>query len=203
MTMKSNTIHNVDEIALCLQHGDVVLLPTDTVYGLAVMPEFDHAVDRVYAMKRRPRAAPLPIMVASEDDLAQLGVDLTPACISFLRSGLMPGALTLVMGFKDRPTPDWLSGRDEVAIRIPDDERLLAVLRQTGPLYVTSANTHGVSTPESMADILLQLNGAPDMALDGGDRSTVPSTVINCRCQPPKIERKGLTPLSDLEQFLK
>ncbi len=201
--MKSKTNHDIDEIVNCLQHGGIVLMPTDTVYGLAVLPVFDHAVDRLYALKRRPRTTQLPIMVASEDDLVLMGLDLNPTCIRFLRSGLMPGALTLALGFKDRPVPEWLAGREEVAIRIPDDEQLLEVLRATGPLYVTSANTHGVSTPESLADILLQLNGAPDLAIDGGDRATVPSTLVNCRCRPPVIEREGMIPRAELEAYLK
>jgi L-threonylcarbamoyladenylate synthase len=196
-------IDDADEIVSCLQHGGVVLLPTDTVYGLAVLPVFDHAVDRLYALKRRPRSLPLPIMVASEDDLALMGVALNESAKGLLRSGLMPGALTLAMGFQDRPAPSWLVGREEIAIRIPDDEQLLAVLRVTGPLFVTSANIHGVQTPESMLDILQMLDGKPDLAVDGGPRATVPSTLVNCRVQPPVIEREGIVSRAELEEFLK
>ena len=87
-----------------------------------------------------------------------------------------------------------LAGREEVAIRIPDDDRVLAVLRRTGPLLVTSANLHGAATPESLADALAQLDGAPDLAIDGGSLNTVPSTLVNCRRDPPVVEREGAIP---------
>jgi L-threonylcarbamoyladenylate synthase len=99
--------------------------------------------------------------------------------------------------------PPWLAGRDEVAFRIPDDVRLLAVLRRTGPLFVTSANTHGAATPESLGDALAQLDGAPDLAIDGGTLDTVPSTLLNCRLHPPLVEREGAISQATLMALLR
>ena len=97
----------------------------------------------------------------------------------------------------------WLEGRDEVAIRIPDDERLLAVLRATGPLLVTSANASGQPiTPPLVVDILPQLQGQPDLVVDGGSIKTIPSTLVNCRKDPPQIEREGVIATSEIMAVL-
>ena len=96
----------------------------------------------------------------------------------------------------------WLEGRDEIAVRIPDDERLLAILRATGPLLVTSANAHGSGTPETLAGALSQLDGAPDLAIDGGLLQVVPSTLVNCRREPPVVEREGAIPAREIEEIL-
>ena len=192
----------VEEIVECLENGGVVLLPTDTVYGLAVSPNFDASIDRLFALKRRPRNVNLPIMVASDAELEPLGFAVSESARRLLRSPLIPGSLTLAMGFSSDYRPPWLAGRDEAAVRIPNDERLLAVLRKTGPLLVTSANAHSAGTPDNIRDILAQLDGAPDLSLDGGALKTIASTLVNCRVDPPAIERLGVVPESEVLKYL-
>jgi L-threonylcarbamoyladenylate synthase len=191
-----------DSIVECLENGGVVLLPTDTVYGLAVSPKFDEAIDRLFALKRRPRNVNLPIMVASDEEFEPLGFEVSESARRLLRSPLIPGSLTLAMGFNSEYRPDWLAGREEAAVRIPNDERLLSVLRMTGPLLVTSANAHSAETPDNVADILAQLDGAPDLVIDGGTLRTTASTLVNCRVDPPRIERLGVVPESEVLKYL-
>ena len=193
---------SVDEIVACLENGGVVLLPTDTVYGLAVSPNFDESIDRLFALKRRPRNVNLPIMVASDEELEPLGFEVSESARRLLRSPLIPGSLTLAMGFHSDYRPHWLAGRDEAAVRIPNDERLLAVLRKAGPLLVTSANAHSADTPDNVRDILAQLDGAPDMSIDGGTLKTTASTLVNCRVEPPVIERLGVVAESEVFRYL-
>jgi L-threonylcarbamoyladenylate synthase len=192
----------IEEIVACLQTGGVVLIPTDTVYGLAVSPNFDESIDRLFALKRRPRNVNLPIMVASDAELEPLGFEVSDSARRLLRSPLIPGSLTLAMGFSSDFRPAWLAGRDEAAVRIPNDERLLAVLRKTGPLLVTSANAHSAETPDNVADILAQLDGAPDLSIDGGTLRTTASTLVNCRVDPPLIERLGVVPEAEVLKYL-
>src|SRR6476469_3251204 len=192
----------IDEIVECLGNGGVVLLPTDTVYGLAVSPKFDESITRLFALKRRPRNVNLPIMVASDAELETLGFEVSESARRLLRSPLIPGSLTLAMGFSSEYRPAWLAGREEAAVRIPNDERLLSVLRQTGPLLVTSANAHSADTPDNVEDILAQLDGAPDLSIDGGTLRTTASTLVNCRVDPPVIERLGVVPESEVLRYL-
>ncbi len=195
----------VDEIVTCLMAGGIVLIPTDTVYGLAVCPRFSESVDRLYALKSRPRNRNLPIMVADIKDLELLGVEINKRAMQLLTSRYVPGAITLAMGFlKKGPLLPWLSGRDEVAVRIPNDARLLSVLKKTGPLLVTSANRHGHPiTPDNIEEILSQLDGEPDIVIDGGKIKTTPSTLINCHCDPPIVEREGVISQSELSKYLR
>ena len=192
----------VAQVARCLQGGGVVLLPTDTVYGLAALPTFPQSIERIYALKGRPKDANLPVMLASEDAIESLGVDINDTARRLLHSDLVPGALTLVMGFRGASVPEWLKGRVEVALRIPDDHLLLAILQRTGPALVTSANAHGACTPERLAEVLAQLEGTPDLAIDGGVLQSVPSTLVNCRFEPPVIEREGAISAEEIMERL-
>jgi L-threonylcarbamoyladenylate synthase len=97
----------------------------------------------------------------------------------------------------------WLAGREEFAVRMPDDGRLLAILRATGPLLVTSANLHAQQVREAVPDILAHLAGEPDLVIDDGNRATVPSTLVNCRRVPPVVERAGAVPAEEIEAILR
>ncbi|MDR2585030.1 MAG: threonylcarbamoyl-AMP synthase [Prevotellaceae bacterium] len=187
-----------------LQNGGVVLIATDTVYGLAALPTSEGAVKKIYSLKNRPQNMFLPIMVANMRDLELLGLDINPIAQKIFASNLVPGAITFVLGFKEgSKKPSWLETREEIATRIPDNQLLLSVLRETGPLLVTSANKHGLPvTQAKVTDILAELNGTPDLVVEDGEGKESPSTIINCRHNPPIIERAGLIPLSVINNIL-
>ena len=194
---------NSNDIVKCLLEGGVALIPTDTVYGLAASPLFPKAVSRIFELKARPQTHNLPIMVASVQQMEEMGLDLTPIVRKILASTYVPGDITIVLGFKQDPSVSWLQGREEVAVRIPNHAQLLEILQKTGPLLVTSANKHGVpSTPTIISEILSQLNGTPDGIIDGGLVENIPSTIINCRVNPPVIERNGRIVYEDLLNLL-
>ena len=196
--------NKVNQILEVLRNGGAVLIATDTVYGLAAIPTIEEAVEKVYALKCRPRNMFLPIMVANMLDLEALGLDINTNAQKLFNSDLVPGAITFVLGFKDESLkPYWLATREEIATRIPDNELLLSVLRATGPLLVTSANKHGLPvTQAKVEDILAELNGVPDLVIEDGEGKEVPSTIINCRFDPPVIERNGMIPESVIYHIL-
>lgn len=185
----------------CLVHGGVVLVPTDTVYGLAVHPEREDAIERLFALKQRPKTRSLPVMVASVFDLASLGVKITEAA-SKLMGAFFPGPLSLALGLLEGAAPSWLAGRTEIAVRVPAEEVMLDILRATGPLLVTSANIHAQETAESVPAILAAFEGRPDLVIDGGVRNVVPSTLVNCNLPVPVIERVGAISKEQIEQVL-
>jgi L-threonylcarbamoyladenylate synthase len=189
------------QVVATLRAGGIVLLPTDTVYGLAVHPEHDDALARLFALKQRPLSRNIPIMVATAEQAEELGADVTAPARQLL-AAFSPGPLTVALGLDPATAPAWLDGRDEIAIRIPDDEFLLAVLRGAGPLLVTSANRHGQETPEACADVLAQLDGSPDLVIDDGPRATVPSTLVNCNLPEPRVERVGAVPADQIAKVL-
>lgn len=196
------TSPTIETVAECLIDGGVVLIPTDTVLGLAVSPAHPQAVDRLYALKDRPREKNLPIMAASPDQIDALGGIRTNAADRLISSGLMPGALTLVLGLDPTRTPNWLSGREEIAFRIPDEPFLRAVLGKTGPLMLTSANRSGHDTPATSDAATAQLTGQPDLVVAGESRAAAPSTIVNCRTSPVTIERQGAIPAARIFEIL-
>lgn len=186
----------------CLVAGGVVLIPTDTVYGLAVHPTRDDAAARLFAMKRRPLSRNLPIMVASASEIKSLGVEITDPARRLIEA-FFPGPLSLALGLRPGAAPGWLAGRVEVAVRVPSDPAAVAILEATGPLLATSANIHQEATAESVAQILATLDGEPDLVVDGGDRDVVPSTLVNCNLPVPVIERVGAVSREEIEQVLR
>jgi L-threonylcarbamoyladenylate synthase len=183
--------HTVHEAKTTLLAGGVLLLATDTVLGLVALPSDSGAIDKVYALKQRPREKNLPLMVASADQIEGLGGQLTPSAQACLNSAYMPGPLTIAIEVNTSACPSWLLGRTECAIRIPEDAFLLSLLNDLGPLMVTSANLSGQDTPQTTKQAMAQLNGTPNYVVHGTAKSHVPSTLVNCRVSPAKIERIG------------
>jgi L-threonylcarbamoyladenylate synthase len=185
-----------------LQNGGVVVVPTDTVYGLAVRPEDGDAVRAVYRAKGRPGGMHLPVLAASLDQVCALGIDMTSAA-GTLAARWWPGPLTLAFGFAaGSPRPDWLAGRDEVAVRIPDHPFLRGLLRATGVLLVTSANPHGAPTARVAGDVAASLGDTVDLIVDGGELTEVPSTLVNVRGEQAVVEREGAIPRSEIDDAL-
>lgn len=190
------------EAQQALVSGGVVLLATDTVLGLVALPSDSTAVDKVYALKKRPRDKNLPIIVASADQITAFGGQISPSARACLNSKHMPGPLTIAIELQTEIAPSWLSGRAECAIRIPDDALLLALLTNLGPLMATSANLSGRDTPHTTDEAVIQLNGTPDYVVAGQAKSQAPSTLVNCRISPPKIERIGAVSEAEIAAIL-
>jgi L-threonylcarbamoyladenylate synthase len=174
-----------------LREGGVIVVPTDTVYGLAARPDDGTAVAAVYRAKGRPEGMHLPVLAASLDQVRALGVEFGGAA-ERLAALWWPGPLTLAFGFAGGPErPAWLNGRDEVAVRVPDHDFLRAVLTWTGVLVVTSANLHGEPTPRTASDAAAVLGTSVDLIVDGGRLAEVPSTLVNVRGAAAVVEREG------------
>jgi L-threonylcarbamoyladenylate synthase len=180
----------VSDTVDALRSGGVVLLPTDTVYGLLCLPTAGEAVEQVFTMKRRPTNWRLPIIVADlEQAMQSLPLDWTPEAIA-LAHAFWPGPLTIAC--KVRPSAkEWLAGRDEAAVRAPTHDFVQSLARILGPLLMTSANQHGQDTPHTMEAALAGLVEPPALAIDGGTLTGAPSTLVNTNLPVPAIEREG------------
>lgn len=193
----------IDEIVATISKGGVVLLPTDTVYGLLADPKSEKGIALIFEAKARPLSQNLPFLFSSIGQLEVMGLDINVQAKKLLSSPLVPGALSLVLGFSDTRRLGWLSGREEVAVRMPDDERLLKILARSGPLLATSANLHGSSPmPTAVPDILLELAVPPSLVIDEGQIGEIPSSIVNCRSHPAVIERVGAIPAKDIFEVL-
>ena len=178
-----------------LRAGGLVILPTDTVYGIGCNAADAAAVERLLAAKGRGRQMPPPVLVSDPDDLTGI-VAQVPEAARALMEAFWPGALTLVLDAA--PGLEWDLGETggTVAVRVPDHPLARAVLRATGPMAVTSANRTG-ERPATDADAARRAFPRRDvLVLDGGPTpGPVPSTIISLageRALAPVVVRDGL-----------
>ena len=176
-------------VAAALERGGVAVIPTDTVYGLVCLPSWPEAVQRVFALKGRPPERRLPVIVGSQAEIDSLGVEFGDEAAR-AAAAFWPGALTIIVGVCE-PKVDWLAGRDEVAIRMPESDLVRALTALIGPFLMTSANAHGGGTLSTLRAVLVDLAGQPDVAVDGGPLSLISSTLVNVNLPEPVIEREG------------
>lgn len=143
--------------------GGVVLIPTESHYGLGVDPRRPEAVARVFELKGRPGGRALPVVCSDWEQVDSL-VEI-PQIHRVKLARVWPAALTVVAPCRSRVPA---SSTDTLAVRIPDLDRLRALLYRVGPLTATSANGHGEPPSPSVAGALGSLRGIPDLVLDGG-----------------------------------
>jgi len=170
-----------------LGRGEVLGVPTDTVYGLAVDVWAAGATARLFEVKGRPHSLELPVLVAGPEQALRLA-DPPPAA-RLLMDRFWPGALTVVVG--RRPGLGLALGGDDatVGLRCPDHPVPLALCRAGGPLAATSANLHG-APPATAASGVARLAGVA-LVLDAGVCPARPSTVVACLNDRPVLLRPG------------
>ena len=191
----------IEYTASILLDDGVVLIPTDTVYGLICMPKSTLAIEMIFKMKQRPINRHLPIIVADQIQAeSELPLIWNEAAQS-LASAFWPGALTLACGIRENHI-EWLDGRVEAGIRAPNYPLIQGLARKLGPLLMTSANQHGEETPHTIEGALDSLAFQPSLIIDGGQLSGAPSTLVNVNLPIPAIERAGTIPNSEIERIL-
>jgi L-threonylcarbamoyladenylate synthase len=193
----------VQRAAETLARGGVVALPTDTVYGLAARADSDDAVERLFAVKRRPETNPLPILLPAASSLPRAASEV-PAAAAVLAAAFWPGPLTLVLPRVEEISSLVTAGLPTVGVRVPDDAVARAVLRACGFLVaVTSANLAGEPPATDDIGVISQLGGAVDLVLAAGTcPGGVPSTVVRVEDGEPVILRPGALSLETLRAAL-
>ena len=181
--------------AEALREGRLVVLPTDTLYGIGADAFNREAVERLLAVKGRGRHMPPPVLVGDIRTIDGLAIDV-PDYVRRLVEAFWPGPLTVVL--KAQPSLTWDLGdtNGTVALRMPDHELALALLREVGPMAVSSANVTGWPAARTMVEAATQLGSAVFVYLDGGPVGEgLPSTILDCTGEEPVILREGaLTP---------
>lgn len=182
-----------------IRRGQIVVFPTDTVYGLGCRIDDERAVRRIFEIKRRPLTDALPILLAGPDQL-DLYVRLVPADAYRLIARYWPGPLTLVMLRSSRIPPLVAGGGDTVAIRVPGHPIPRALIRGAGvPIVGTSANSHGMAVPVTAQHAVYDLGDWVDLVIDGGRAAAGrESTVIDLTGGMPRVIREGAIPAREL-----
>jgi tRNA threonylcarbamoyl adenosine modification protein (Sua5/YciO/YrdC/YwlC family) len=188
-----------DEAVRLLRAGEVVALPTDTVYGVAVDAFAHGGADRLFAAKQRDRAVAIPVLVADPADLEALVEGAVSLAAKRLADRFWPGALTLVLPRAEHLRDHDLGGdADTIGVRCPDHRLVRALCREVGPLATTSANRHKEPTPPDAAGVADALADAVALVLDGGSCTGAPSTVVSVTDDAVAVLREGRIPARDL-----
>lgn len=189
---------SIDEAVHAIARGELVVLPTDTVYGIGADAFSPPAVGRVLAAKGRGRHMPPPVLVGHERTLDGLATDVS-ADVRALVEAFWPGGLTVIC--RAQPSLAWDLGetRGTVALRMPDHDVALALLRRTGPLAVSSANRTGAPAASSVQEAVEQLGGAVAVYLDGGPApGGVASTIVDATGPLLRVVREGAVATDEL-----
>jgi tRNA threonylcarbamoyl adenosine modification protein (Sua5/YciO/YrdC/YwlC family) len=178
----------LDDAVTAIRGGGVVVVPTDTVYGVVCDPADAAAVERIYEIKRRPETLELTVLCADPADVED-DVELTSEA-RLLAGAYWPGPLSMVMRVRGRRWEIPRTGRS-LSCRVPNHALMLELLHRTGPLASTSANRHGQPAAVSAMEARVAFGADIDIVLDGGTASGRPSTIIDCTTTPPRVLRDG------------
>lgn len=191
--------NNRSVATVLLREGGVVAYPTDTVYGLGAVVFDDEAVSTMFSIKGRDRSQGVPVLIASESQLAEVA-DGVPDPALALAARFWPGALTLVLRRSPGLPSIVTGGAETVAVRLPDHPCPQALVSAVGaPITGTSANRHGGPEPTSPEEVQRQLGNRLSLILDGGPSPrAVPSTVVDVTTATPRLLRAGAVSLGEL-----
>lgn len=186
---------SVGETVAAIKAGELVVIPTDTVYGLACTPDREESARRLSALKGRVAGRPIALVAPSVESLLDFTPELRGRAEALIRA-LLPGPYTLVLPNPAQRYP-WLTGNrpDTIGVRVPDVEgSARELLAAAGVVAATSANRHGGRDPRRIDDVPAEILDAVAAAYDAGELLGVPSTVLDLTGPEARVLREGAVP---------
>ena len=183
---------SIEDVVRAVEAGELIVVPTDTVYGLACAPEREESVRALSVLKGRVPEQPIALVGASVDALRTIVPELP-------EQGLLTGPFTLVLPNAQRRLP-WLSGSrpEAIGVRLPAlAGAAFDLLSTVGVVAATSANLHGGPEPRRLEDVPPEIRSAVGALLDGGELPGTPSTVIDLTGDEPRVLREGAVPAAE------
>ncbi len=195
---QTQRIAGISAATTAVLRGALVVLPTDTVYGIGADAFRPAAVAALLAAKGRGRHMPPPVLVGSVRAASALVEDLGPYGQQLIDE-FWPGGLTLICRASRSLKWDLGDTRGTVAVRMPDHPVALELLAQTGPMAVSSANQTGQPAATTASDAREQLGDLVEVYLDGGPcAADTPSTIVDLTDEMPRLLRAGVVPIGKL-----
>lgn len=179
-----------------VKNGGIIIYPTDTAFGVGCRIDNTKAVDRLFAIRKRPVSQAMPVLVNSVD-MALAYYDSSSDIVRHLMEQYWPGALTIVARCKKNLIYSPIrGGGDTVGIRMPNHKIILDIIKGVGvPILEPSANFHGDATPYSLAELSREFMTQVDYVVPGECTVKQASTVVDCSQVPYKILRQGAVKL--------
>lgn len=190
----------VEQAATALRAGEVVIMPTDTVYGVGVSPGVPGATARLFSLKGRSFDSPLAVLCADAEQALSLA-DAPSEAVRRVAGSLWPGPLTLVLRRRADLAYELGAQSTTIGVRCPDHALVRAIATAVGPVATTSANPHGEPTAPTATDVTKRLGGRVAVVLDGGTCDGAPSTVIDATTDELRLLRQGALSLTAVERL--
>ena len=189
----------IEDAVQAIRAGQPVVLPFDTVYGLAAEPYLEESTRRLYELKGRDEAQPSALVASSLDFLFECVPELRGRAGTLARL-LLPGPVTLILPNPARRFP-WITGpnKEAIGVRVPLlDGPGRSVLDRVGAVVATSANHPGEPDPGRSEDVPEDIRSGAVAVVDGGELPGTPSTVIDLTGREPRIVREGALPAAEV-----
>lgn len=185
-----------------LRQGELIVYPTDTVYGIGAAVSNEEAIRRLYSIKGRSPDKPVPLLISDVADVARIAEP--PTMFQKLANRFWPGALTIVMPRRQGFRSLALAGQDTVGLRVPDEDVTRDIIHTLGEAITgTSANRSGQAAPTSAAQAAMQLGDLVSVVIDGGPRrGGQESTIIDITSSPVHIAREGAVSREELTSVI-
>ncbi len=179
-----------ETIVNLIKSGEVICSPTDTQMGLIGSALNKNSIKKVYKIKRRTKGKPLIILFSDIDQVREFGVEIPEKFESLLKS-IWPERLTVILPLSDKsPFKDILK-RENIAVRVPKNEFLLKLIKETSPLFAPSANPEGEKPAKDCRDCEDYFKDKVKFCIGNGQESELPSTIVDLTKETPKVLRKG------------
>ena len=194
---------DLNQVKTALINGDIIALPTETVYGLAANIYLDSALEKVFKLKKRPSYNPLIVHISNSGILEQIAKNI-PAKARELANVFWPGPLTLVLEKQDQIPNRITAGKPTVAVRVPNHPIALQLLKSLNfPLAAPSANPFGSLSPTSAKHVALYFKEEINFILDGGPCFCgLESTIIGFENDKPILYRHGAISIDEIEKII-
>lgn len=194
---------DLNQVKTALINGDIIALPTETVYGLAANIYLDSALEKVFKLKKRPSYNPLIVHISNTNILEQIAKNI-PAKARELANVFWPGPLTLVLEKQDQIPNRITAGKPTVAVRVPNHPIALQLLESLNfPLAAPSANPFGSLSPTSAKHVALYFKEEINFILDGGPCFCgLESTIIGFENDKPILYRHGAISIEEIEKII-
>lgn len=201
--IRTNKNEALEEASELLKSGEVVGIPTETVYGLAANALDEEAVKKIYIAKGRPSDNPLIVHISDISELSPLVKEI-PEKVKVMASAFWPGPLTMIMKKSDVIPSVTSGGLSTVAIRMPENEYARAIIKSAGvPLAAPSANLSGSPSPTNARYVFDDMNGRIPLIIDGGaSKIGVESTVITFATEIPTVLRPGGVTVEEIRETI-
>jgi len=195
--MKENII---DKAVLALKKGELIVYPTDTLYGIGADIKSIKAVEKVFDIKKRPKEKPLSVAVSDFNSLKKIAFVNNKSKI--LAEKFLPGPLCLILNKKENVPDIVTGGLKKVAIRIPDNKLALNLTKSFGPITCTSANIHKKPVPNVISAIHMHFKDKISVYIDEGELHSKPSTIVDVTSDNIEIIRSGVVSKKEIENVI-